>query len=232
MDEVGLLGPRTSFAHGVWLRPDEMALLAERQATVVLNASSNLRLRSGRAQAAALQASGVPIGMGLDSSALDLDDDPWREIRLQRVIHGGTGIAGGLSLKALATAAFVHGHRVVGSTATHGRIAAGASADLVVLDWSRIGADAVDDVTDEVELLLGRAGERHVRDVWIAGRHVVEDGRVTGVDLPALEAELHRVIARDAPRLKAMKPVISRWQAHLREYYAKFPQPAAWPLNS
>ena len=232
MDEVGLLTPRTSFAHGVWLRPDEMALLAERGATVALNASSNLRLRSGRAQAAALQDAGVPLGMGLDSSALDLDDDPWRELRLQRVIHGGTGVGGGLSLKALATAAFAHGHRVAGSQAQHGVLAPGASADLVALDWAAISADAVEDVTDEVELLLGRAGERHVRDVWIAGRRVVEDGRVTGIDLPALEAELRRVAARDAPRLQSLKPFVSRWQAHLRDFYAKFPVPAAWPLNS
>ena len=225
MDELGLLGPRTSFAHGVWLRPDEMALLAERRATVVMNASSNLRLRSGRAAAASLQAAGVPLGMGLDSAALDLDDDPWREIRLQRVLHGGTGVGGGLELKTLATAVFAHGHRVAGSEALHGGLVPGASADLVSLDWGAIGADAVDDVTDEVELLLGRAAERHVRDVWIAGRRVVEDGRVRGVDLPALEAELRRAIARDAPRLQALKPVVSRWQTHVRDFYAKWPQP-------
>lgn len=225
MDELGLLGPRTSFAHGTWVRPEEMGLLAERGATIVLNASSNLRLRSGQAPAAALHAAGVRLGLGLDSAALDLDDDPWREIRLQRVVHGGTGLAGGYTLKGLATAAFAQGHRVAGSEATHGRLAPGASADLVVLDWSAISADAIADVADEVEMLLGRAGERTVRDVWIAGRHVVADGRVTGIDLPALEAELRRVAQRDAPRLKALKPVVSRWQEHIKRFYAGWPPP-------
>ena len=46
LDEIGLLSPRLSVAHGVWLRPDEMELMAERGVIVSLNTSSNLRLGS------------------------------------------------------------------------------------------------------------------------------------------------------------------------------------------
>ena len=47
LDRTGLLSPRLTVAHGVWLNPDECALLAERGVIVAVNASSNLRLRSG-----------------------------------------------------------------------------------------------------------------------------------------------------------------------------------------
>lgn len=47
LDTIGLLSPRLTVAHGVWLRPDELALLAARGVTLSVNVSSNLRLRSG-----------------------------------------------------------------------------------------------------------------------------------------------------------------------------------------
>lgn len=59
-DGIGLLSPRLTVAHGVWLRPEECTLLADRGVTVVLNLSSNLRLRSGLPPMAALRAAGAP----------------------------------------------------------------------------------------------------------------------------------------------------------------------------
>jgi len=52
LDEIGFLSPRLTVAHGVWLKEDECALLAERGVTVSVNTSSNLRLRSGIAPVA------------------------------------------------------------------------------------------------------------------------------------------------------------------------------------
>ena len=52
LDELGLLSPRFSGAHGVWLRPQDCDLLAERGAAIAVNTSSNmrsaLRHRAGR----------------------------------------------------------------------------------------------------------------------------------------------------------------------------------------
>ena len=42
-----MLGPRTLLAHGVWLDDDELALIAERGATVVTNPVANLKLAVG-----------------------------------------------------------------------------------------------------------------------------------------------------------------------------------------
>jgi len=38
--------------------------------------------------------------------------------------------------------------------------------------------------------VLQRATRRHIKDVIVAGRRIVADGRCVSVDLPALEAEL------------------------------------------
>ena len=44
---VGLLGPSTVLAHGVWLDDDELELIAERGATVVTNPVANMKLAVG-----------------------------------------------------------------------------------------------------------------------------------------------------------------------------------------
>ncbi len=52
LDSVGLVNERISFAHCIHLRPDEMELIAERGATIVVNTSSNIVVSSGLAPVA------------------------------------------------------------------------------------------------------------------------------------------------------------------------------------
>jgi 5-methylthioadenosine/S-adenosylhomocysteine deaminase len=80
LDRLGLLGPRTLLAHGVWFDDDELALIGERGATVVTNPVSNLKLAVGgifRYHAA--RERGIPVGLGTDgagsNNSLDLLQD-------------------------------------------------------------------------------------------------------------------------------------------------------------
>ena len=51
IDELGLLGPDFTVAHGVWLDDDDMRRLADHGASVAHNPGSNMRLGSGIADA-------------------------------------------------------------------------------------------------------------------------------------------------------------------------------------
>ena len=69
LDRLGMLSERTVLAHGVWLDPDELALIAERGATVVTNPVANMKLAVGGVwphQAA--RTVGVPVGLGTDGA--------------------------------------------------------------------------------------------------------------------------------------------------------------------
>jgi 5-methylthioadenosine/S-adenosylhomocysteine deaminase len=77
LDEVGILGPNTVLAHGVWLDRAELELIAERGATVVTNPEANLKLAVGRVfPYAEARAAGVALGLGTDgpgsNNSLDL----------------------------------------------------------------------------------------------------------------------------------------------------------------
>ena len=193
LDRFGLLTSRLTLAHAVWLTPTEAELLAERGVTVSLNASSNLRLRSGVAPAAAFHRAGLQFGIGLDGMSLDDDDDMLREIRLLR--HLANVATPGMLAEAippgcLFDAALLTGRRTILGEDGGGRLAAGAPADLLLLDMDLLLHDVIVPEPDLPSLLLTRMSRRHVRRLVVAGRTVVEDGACISVDRQALALEL------------------------------------------
>ena len=140
---------------------------------------------------------GCRVALGVDGKALDEDDDGLRELRLAHLLHVGTGFKVAASREQMLKIAFANGRFAVTNMDDGGAIAPGAPADLLLLDWAAIDDDGLRDDLDPIELLLGRATLQHVRELIVAGRTVVKDGKILGADLPAARAQ---VLARDARR--------------------------------
>lgn len=215
LDEIGLLSPRLTLAHCTWARADELALLAERGVTIAVNTSSNLGLKSGIAPLAEMLRQGCRVAMGLDGMAFNEDDDALHEMRLAFALHRGWGFDCNVSPAQLWAFAAQAGRRSVrGTTAADaqaGVLAPGAAADLLVLDWDALDDDPLFDDTDPLHLLLARGRGLHIRHVLAAGCAVVRDGVVTGIDEPALKAEL---LARTRSALAAA-PAFEAWRRQI-----------------
>ena len=191
LDSIGLLSSRLTLAHCTWARSEELALLAERGVTIAVNTSSNLGLKSGIAPLPEMLRQGCRVAMGLDGMAFDEDDDALREMRLAYSLHRGWGYDTSMTAHQLWGFASRHGPRSVGGALrSGGRIAPGAPADVVFLDWDALDDDALFPDIDALDLLLARGNGSYIAQVLIGGRSVVEGGRVTGIDEPALRAEL------------------------------------------
>ena len=67
LDSLGVLDPRFTAAHAVWLDRDDMRRLADAGAAVAHNPGSNARLGNGLAAARALLDAGVRVGIGTDA---------------------------------------------------------------------------------------------------------------------------------------------------------------------
>lgn len=220
LDEIGMLSPRLSVAHAAWLRPDEMELLAERGVTVSVNTSSNLHLRNGIASMAEMARRRVPLATGLDGFSVDDDDDAFRELRLTYLLHRGVSLQDGLPLGTLLDAA-CHGGRfaVTGEALRAEALAAGAPGDVMVLDRSMLDADLVID-SDDAALVAQRATRNALRQMFVAGREVVRDGAVTGLDLPSVQAELDAQARHGADAYRDWRQVAAKWAGTLRGLYA------------
>ena len=195
LDRLGLLGPRTSLAHCVWLSPEDIEVIAERGAVVVHNPSANMRLGSGRAPVPELVAAGVTVALGADGSASSDSQVVWTQLKLAALVHND-GIRerwiGGAQALAMATTG---GAAALGLAGAAGVLEPGALADVVLVDLlgdGLTGAQAL-----EAALALSETG-RAVRHVLVDGRLVVRDGRCLTVDEQAVREALAEQRAKRA----------------------------------
>ncbi|MBM3588724.1 MAG: amidohydrolase family protein [Alphaproteobacteria bacterium] len=186
--EIGLLSPRLTLAHCVWATPDELDMIAEAGCTIVTNTSSNLALRSGIAPLAEMLKRCCKVAMGIDGQAFDEDDDALREIRLLWSLHAGWGFDRAFEPSEILLVALENGRGAVGA-GNGGRLAEGAAADLLILDRAALDEDGLMPV-DPIELLFARGNRSHLRELIVAGRSVVQNGKLVGVDLDAAQREL------------------------------------------
>ena len=179
------MSPRLTLAHCTWARPEELELIAERGATIAVNASSNLGLRSGIAPLAEMLRRGCRVALGLDGLALDEDDDALREMRIAHLLHAGTGFRIDVSRSAMLAEWHAQRRRSVLNVMTAARWRAGEPADILLLDWN-----AVDDDRLRPDRRSARSPVRahhrapHPRDHRRRPLPIVRDGSVTGIEFP------------------------------------------------
>jgi cytosine/adenosine deaminase-related metal-dependent hydrolase len=218
LDRIGLLSPRLTLAHCVWARPDELELLAARGVTISTNSSSNLKLRSGVAPVAKMLGCGCRVAMGIDGGALDDDDDMLRELRLTHLLHLGSGFTPKVDENDMLTVASKTGRLSVTNSAEGGIIEAGAPADLLLVDYDALDDDALRDDLDPVDLLFSRATARHMSELIVAGRTIVRDGRVLGIDLESARKEVMLRMREGQPAMASFAAALSHLDRALAEH--------------
>jgi cytosine/adenosine deaminase-related metal-dependent hydrolase len=192
-DDVGLLDADLRIAHGVWLEGPHLRRLQGERFSVVHCPSCNLKLGSGIANVVGIRAAGIPVGIGADGAPCNNDLDPFEELRLaallQHLRHGPDAFSGRDALR-LATS---EGARALGMAARTGSLEEGKSADLVVLGTERpeFCADPAVDLHDLVAFGGSKAAVRHV---LVDGEVLVQDGRLTRLDLREIRRQAMRCL--------------------------------------
>jgi putative selenium metabolism protein SsnA len=185
LDRHGLLGPRALLAHCVHLAPEEAAGAQARGAWIAHNPRSNMNNAVGYAPVEALKRA----ALGTDG----IDQDMLAEMRGAYLKMREAGRA---DAAPAALALLVGGHRLASELLglPFGRLAAGAPADLVVLDYHPPTPLVAENLVGHLLFGMDRS---HVASVMVAGRFVVRERRVVGVDVLAASERARRV-AREA----------------------------------
>lgn len=184
LDKLGLLGPNFIAVHAVYLEAPEIAMLAAAGCSVAHCPSSNLKLASGIAPVVKMLDAGVNIGLGTDGAASNNRLDVLSEMRtaalLAKVASGNAEVLPAHVALRMAT---LNAARALGLDRRIGSIEPGKDADLCALDLDSL---ELSPCYDPVSHLVYAAGREHVSDVWVAGKHVVSQGKIPHIDADSL----------------------------------------------
>jgi len=188
MEALGVLGPRLVAAHAVHLHEREIAALARHGASVAHCPTSNLKLASGFAPAAALADAGVNLGLGTDGAASNNRLDLFSEMRSAALLaKASTGRADALPAAYALAAATLNGARALGLDDLIGSIQPGKAADLCAVDFS--GPEMLP-CYDPISHLVYVAGREQVSHVWVQGTLRIDNKNWTGLSVPDLDKRI------------------------------------------
>ena len=195
LERLGIFTTRAVAAHGVWLSPSDIEILAARPVGVAHCPCSNAKHASGMAPVVELRQAGIPVGLGTDGPAshdrLDLFEEMRWALRIARLRAGDAGAMGPLDVLAMAT---VEGASLLGRDDI-GRLAPGCRADMVLIDTDSLVP--VVEGSDLLTHLVYSGSPALVRDVWVEGEHVVSEGQPLNIDM----ADARRDVTIRARRL-------------------------------
>jgi 5-methylthioadenosine/S-adenosylhomocysteine deaminase len=194
---LGVLGPRFSAAHGIWLNGNDIARLSDAGAGVVHNPMSNLRLGSGVAPARALLEAGVRLGIGTDASNTSDGQNMFEAQRLAALLSRVADADPGhwLSVEEVFRAATEGSAAILGFDRI-GRLEPDYRADIVFLDIGHINYVPLRNPLRQLVLAENGAA---VDSVMIDGRFVLREGRMLTLD----ETRLRRQVEAAVDRLDA-----------------------------
>lgn len=193
LEEVGLLGPNTSLAHGVWLSERDMNVCARTGASICHNASSNLRLRCGIAPVRRMLEVGVNVAIGMDGYGINNDDDMIQEMRLVADLHRlpcGRRLTWAPGPSDILKMATVNGARAACMEGKVGVLEEGSLADAVLVDFSRLSEPYLDPRVHPVDALLYLGKSQHVDSVLIGGALVYANGKFLNLDETQIARDL------------------------------------------
>jgi 5-methylthioadenosine/S-adenosylhomocysteine deaminase len=193
---LGALGPGFVGAHAVWVSDDDLRLIAAAGGSIAHNPASNLRIGSGIAPIREALDAGVNVALGTDGSAASDNLDMYTAMHLAALINRvrfGYGQGRWLGAQQVLEMATAGGARALGQADSIGRLEPGRKADVVAL---RLDSAGLAPLNHALNALVFREAGAYVQTVLVDGRVVVREGRVVGVDEPALWARANEAAER------------------------------------
>ncbi len=191
--EMGMLSEKTILAHGIYLSEDDLRLIKQRRCWLMHNARSNMNNSVGYAP---VQNFGERVSLGTDGFPAEMFEESRLAFFKGRDTRNGLGPIDYLK--------FLNaGHQLCSELfgAPFGKIEPGAVADLIFLDYPAPTPLTTENLAGH--FLFGMKSEQ-VTDVMIAGKFVLRQKKVAGIELENVYQKSRDVAVKLWQRLQIM----------------------------
>lgn len=190
LHDLGLLDKRFIAVHMVHLTEDEITLCSKQGIHVAHCPESNMKLASGEPQIQAYMDAGINVSLGTDGAASNNDLDMFGELRTASFLaklaaKNPTALAAADALK-MAT---LNGAKALGLDDKIGSIEKGKQADLIAINMNHLFTQPIYNPMSHLVYAVNRL---QVSDTWIAGKHLLDKGNFTQLDLDKTIADANQ----------------------------------------
>lgn len=189
LDKLGMVSPALMAVHMTQLSDEEIQLIADSGANVVHCPQSNLKLASGFCPVARLLSSGINVALGTDSAASNNNLNMLEEMQTAALLAKGiANDASALPAQQALEMATINGARALGIADETGSLEIGKAADITAIKLDNI---ATEPVYNPVSQIVYASQANDVTDVWIAGKQVLKNRRLTLMDEDQILEKTH-----------------------------------------
>lgn len=218
--DLGYLDERMMIIHAIWVDDEDVALMQEAKVSIAHNPICNLRLGSGVMTWRRMHDHGIPICLGSDEGCSDDTANMWAVGKAAGLIHSITETDYSLWPKAkeVVRALTRGGARAMRNEGKVGALIPGHEADIILLDLNTITFTPLNDIYRQ--LVYCENGSSVVMSI-IAGKVVLENGKVLTVDEEAIKAEVRELTATVQQELAETAKSAALLEPYYRAMYEK-----------
>ncbi len=218
--DLGLLDEHMMVIHSIWVDDEDVELMQHAGVSIAHNPVCNLRLGSGVMTWRRLQDHGIPICLGSDEGCVDDTANMWQVGKMASLIHTLEEPDYALWPKArevlwALTRGGAHAMRNEGKV---GQLSVGCEADLILLDLNTIAFTPLNDVYRQ---LVYCENGSSVTMTMVAGRVVMENGRVLTVDEESIKQEVRDLMPFYQREIEKTNLAAAQLEPYYREMYLK-----------
>lgn len=218
--DLGLLDEHMMVIHAIWVDDEDVQLMKEAGVSIAHNPVCNLRLGSGLMTWRRMHDHGIPVCLGSDEGCVDDTANMWQVGKMAGLLHTLAEPDYALWPKArevmwALTRGGAHAMRNEGKV---GQLKVGCEADLILLDLNTIAFTPLNDIYRQ--LVYCENGSSVIMTM-VAGRIVMQDGRVLTVDEESIKQEVRELMPFYHKEIEKTHIAAARLEPYYREMYLK-----------